>query len=489
MSERLKDGLPTMGFLERKASEHWPRRILVLALLCGLTLALYPLTTRLLLGTWTFPFDDPWIHQVYARNLAQQGQYAFNLGEPSSGSSAPLWTLLLTPAHLLGIPPVAWALGLGLLSLGLLGAISWEWAQRHFPRPIPLLLTSAIVLTPQVGWTGVEGMETALVAALSLLLLRQLDRPRPVTVGSSLGEGLLSGLLLWLRPEAPLLTVIVLGRRCRAGWRHLLALAGGFVILAGPYVGFHLAIGGRPLPQTVYAKVAYYGGPATLATIGQFLGNLVLTFAPGPTLLVVLLIPLAIRHMQGQGRWTWAPGLLWAGATLTLAALRLPAVLHFGRHFAPVLPVLILAGGEALQGLPPMGRQGLLILGGCLLLIGMVIGVSFYLPACRGILNSQIALGRWIEANLPPGTPVATHDIGAIGYFGHRPVVDTLALITPELTRIVAERDTAGLLGYLQQHGVRYLATLEGIYDPIRQRPDVELAVKRGRMELYHLPR
>ena len=65
----------------------WKRGV-VLLLLCGLVFVLYPLVTRLYLGEWIFPFDDPWIHQVYARNLAQHGQYAFNPGELSSGSSA-----------------------------------------------------------------------------------------------------------------------------------------------------------------------------------------------------------------------------------------------------------------------------------------------------------------------------------------------------------------------------------------------------------------
>ncbi len=37
-----------------------------------------------------FPLDDAWIHQVYARNLALHGQWAFVLGQPSAGSTSPL---------------------------------------------------------------------------------------------------------------------------------------------------------------------------------------------------------------------------------------------------------------------------------------------------------------------------------------------------------------------------------------------------------------
>ncbi len=464
----------------------WRKRVLVLLLFCTLTFVLYPLPARLRLGEWAFPFDDPWIHQVYARNLAWHGQYAFNLGEPSTGSSAPLWTLLMVPAYWLGLPPVLWALAWGLLSLAGLGAVLWSWAERHFTAPLPLLLTAAVLLTPHIAWTSVEGMETALVAALGLGILCRLDRRDWVGYGDPFLEGLLNGLLLWLRPEAPLLTLIVAWQRRRQGWR-LLPFAAGYLLLAGPYVGFHLAVGGSLLPQTVSAKVAYYGRAPTPASIVGFLGNLVLIFAPGIWPLLVPLIVLALWQMARRRDWPWAPGLTWAGLTLAAAAVRLPVVLHFGRHFAPVLPVLFLAAGQALQGLPPRLRRAFFTLAACLLLIGVVIGVSFYGPLCEEILRSQTAMGRWIAAHLPPGEAIATHDIGAIGYFGGRPVVDTLALITPELTEIVATRDTAGLLAYLQQRDVRFFATLEELYRDIAGQPGVHSVSKLGRMELLQL--
>jgi hypothetical protein len=37
-----------------------------------------------------FPLDDSWIHQVYGRNLAQTGQWAFVPGVPSAASTSPL---------------------------------------------------------------------------------------------------------------------------------------------------------------------------------------------------------------------------------------------------------------------------------------------------------------------------------------------------------------------------------------------------------------
>ena len=39
--------------------------------------------------------DDTFIHLQYARNLAERGELAFNVGEPSLGMTSPVWILLL----------------------------------------------------------------------------------------------------------------------------------------------------------------------------------------------------------------------------------------------------------------------------------------------------------------------------------------------------------------------------------------------------------
>src|SRR3989304_6356112 len=47
-----------------------------------------------------FPLDDAWIHQTYARNLADLGEWSFIPGVPSAGSTSPMWTVILTLFHL-----------------------------------------------------------------------------------------------------------------------------------------------------------------------------------------------------------------------------------------------------------------------------------------------------------------------------------------------------------------------------------------------------
>src|ERR1700734_377785 len=67
------------------------------ALLCGLLyLGAFLLLASVLRGHFGFPLDDSWIHQVVARNLAEFHVLGFNPGKLSSGSTSPLWTLILT---------------------------------------------------------------------------------------------------------------------------------------------------------------------------------------------------------------------------------------------------------------------------------------------------------------------------------------------------------------------------------------------------------
>ncbi|MGC8873601.1 MAG: hypothetical protein ACP5SI_04020 [Chloroflexia bacterium] len=457
-------------------------------LLCAAIFAAYPLRARLEVGEWTFPLDDPWIHQVLARNLAGSHTYGFNPGEPGTASSAPLWTALLVPPHLLGWNPVLWAILLGLLSLAGLGGIVWRWAYvRYGSSSRAAALTAVLLLSPQVAWAGVEGMETALAAGLATLILWRLSRPWE-RMRDALADGALLGTLLWLRPEALLLAAVVLWERRReplprrTGW---LVAVGAF---AGPYVGFHLWLGGKILPQSVFAKAAYYARPLALDSLGDFLRGLGLSFSPGVWPLVGLLLLVGGVSMARRRDGTWLPTLLWTGLTLLVAALRMPVVLHFGRHFVPLLPALLLASAEGFRALPRRLRWVAGVVGAVLLVEGFALGSAFYSAGCRMMEESQVAMGHYIREHVPPGRLVATHDVGAIGYFSDHPVVDTLALVTPELTSAVARRDENAVWEYLQERGVHYLAALDGMHAALCRHPGVREIARCGRMVLYLLP-
>src|SRR5215813_6840048 len=80
-----------------------------------------------------FPLDDSWIHQVYGRNLAETGQWAFIPGVPSAASTSPLFTVLLSIGYRLNVPYKLWTHLLGTVALWVAGMVGARMAERLLP--------------------------------------------------------------------------------------------------------------------------------------------------------------------------------------------------------------------------------------------------------------------------------------------------------------------------------------------------------------------
>ena len=80
-----------------------------------------------------FPLDDAWIHQTYARNLAQTGQLAFVPGQPSAGSTSPAWTVLLAIGYGLGLNFPLWPNTLGAVLLAVKAMLAYHMVLAYWP--------------------------------------------------------------------------------------------------------------------------------------------------------------------------------------------------------------------------------------------------------------------------------------------------------------------------------------------------------------------
>jgi tetratricopeptide (TPR) repeat protein len=148
----------------------------------------------------------------------------------------------------------------------------------------------------------------------------------------------------------------------------------------------------------------------------------------------------------GPRFWSALPGLLWA--------LEVPTGFGGHVHFERYGLFLALA---LLLGMVALGRAG----GGvrrvtaivfAALGLGMQVQRLVRLPSryaqhVHDIQKVDAGLGRWAAANVAPNTRVAVNDIGAIAYFGQRPIVDAIGLATPELTPYWSQRRLRTLIG------------------------------------------
>jgi hypothetical protein len=74
----------------------------------------------------------------------------------------------------------------------------------------------------------------------------------------------------------------------------------------------------------------------------------------------------------------------------------------------------------------------------------------------------MVATARWVEQNTPPGARIAAHDIGALGYFGQRDLLDLAGLVSPDVIPFI--RDEARLRQWLTDAGADYLVTFPDWY-------------------------
>jgi hypothetical protein len=104
-----------------------------------------------------------------------------------------------------------------------------------------------------------------------------------------------------------------------------------------------------------------------------------------------------------------------------------------------------------------------------LLLLGFwAIGANAYARSVAIIETEMVDSARWIAQNTPPGALIAAHDIGALGYFGQRRLLDLAGLVSPEVIPFI--RDERRLAVFLDQQHADYLMTFPDWYPELVKR-------------------
>lgn len=315
--------------------------------------------------------------------------------------------------------------------------------------------------------------------------------------------GLLAGLLILARPEGVILVALlaaalVLQRR----WRTLAVLCLAALLPLAPYFLFNLRISGVLWPNTFYAKQTEYavllaeplplrfvrllyfslGGPES-GWRGVSGAHLLL--APG----LALSGWRAVRDDWARRRlWRTLP-LWWAGGHVLAYATRLPVTYQHGRYLWAALPVWILlglAGWSAILGaLRRRGRAGRLVAQAAglsfvvLLALFLFFGAVAYAEDVAFVENEMVDVALWLRDNTPAEALVAAHDIGALGYFARRPILDLAGLVSPQVISML--QDEQALARYVRASEAQYLVTAPGWpYEALTAAEDVQLLYDTG---------
>lgn len=464
-------------------------RILLIFIAAGLlSYCGYLVASHMGIGEFGFPLDDAWIHQTYARNLAQYGEFSFIPGNTSGGSTAPLWTGLLALLPIFGGGPFLGTFLFGFL-LFLTAAFCFQQIGIRLMngqqistinRSMVFVFGIFFLCEWHMLWAALSGMEIMLYIVLFLFSMLLLENGKYYPL-----IGFLSGVIVWVRPDGltllgPVLFTIILTKQKP----EILPTIGHFFIGWLPviigYLIFNFQTAGTLFPNTFYAKQAEYAILFNQSLYIRFT-NLLLQPFIGAAILLIPGIIYELFFAVKNRRWLEVALFLWAMGYIGIYAIRLPVTYQHGRYMMPVMPVFFLLGllgtwrsMNAIR-LKEKTKKLTRFAGGAsisLLLVGFWwLGLRTYSDDVAIIHEEMVVTARWVNDNLPQDALVASHDIGALGYYGNREIFDLAGLISPEVIPVI--RDEEALLGLIEKAGAEYLMSFPDWYSTLTQEADL----------------
>jgi hypothetical protein len=433
-----------------------------------------------------FPLDDSWIHQVYGRNLALYNEWSFVPGVSSAASTSPLYTVLLSIGYRLNVPYVWWTHALGWVALSGAAITGARMAAHLLPhdRRLPWVAGLALIGAWHLTWAAVSGMETMLFCMWTLILMSlawrefdEADTKLRASLSRSVIFGIVAALTALTRPEGVMLVgligLLMLILRPQGSLKRVIqwgvASSIAFIIVLSPYLSFNIAQTGGLLPDTAAAKMAetafllqvpYLERLSTV--IYPLIAGVQLLLLPG---MVYFAWKLLMRLRRETKAAIYLLPLIWAIALIALYAARLPVAYQHGRYVIPALPAMIMVGVIGCAWLLRDGRSSMPVrviarasaiaaaLGWIYFALGA--GPAVYRTDVNIINQEMVAAAQWIENNVSKEDLLAVHDIGAVGYFASRPILDLAGLVSPEIVSFILDQNA--LWNWLEREDARYL--------------------------------
>jgi hypothetical protein len=269
--------------------------------------------------------------------------------------------------------------------------------------------------------------------------------------GASTGLGLATGALVLTRPDAVVVAAVLVavGWR-RGGARRLKRTALAFAAVMGVYaVVAELAIG-QVFPSTLRAKIeqgrsGYFGDRwAYIRQLRSYPSGLSRSWLVLATVAAIVGFGLTLLRRERAAPVAMTVGL--GAAVLTVGYVGIGIAPYPWYFTMPFVAVAIFAAIGIAGISQSLGRLGL----PAVVVVSVVISV-FGLRARSERLpfrNEWQPAGEWLAANTPSGARVAAHEVGMLGWYSGRPMVDYLGLFDRAAGSHVGKRDMRWWLGH-----------------------------------------
>jgi hypothetical protein len=430
-----------------------------------------------------FSLDDTYIHLVYARNLAQGLGFSFNAGEPSIGTTSPLWVVLLSLFFRLGLNIyyatiflsllifLGCGLLVGLLAKDLLSDLPCEEGKTI--SLLSLFCASLYLFNGNIHWYLFSGMETMLFHFFSLLSI-YLYRHHGLTVKTGLSLGLL---LLTRITEGTLIVAIGIvdlfrGRRGYTGY-------GAILLVYLPYLIFSYLLTGNLIPTTAQGKTLTWvdGQFRPFRTASFLFACLKYLFLYNPQIFLLLMLTavlfgfrvwilvrrgrgLRIREGREENYLLWVI-ILWGIFHVGIYAITFRTLAHHLRYVSGIYPVIILLSAFCLAQWAKRWRvveRWLLPLFVTAVLMITIFNLRFWKEVYKGNIEQiekvYIKAAEWVRDNTSPSDRIAGFDIGILKYISNREIIDLGGLVNPEVYPFLILQNCGD---YLRQKKATYI--------------------------------
>lgn len=449
-------------------------------------------------STYGFPLDDPWIHLTFAKNLAEYQSFSYFKDQmATAGSTSPIYTILAAIGFIFTQNEMVLSYVLGIAFFVLAAVAFYRLSSYEFGKEnlFAIICTAVFVLDKWMNFISVSGMETTMYIFF-LVACAYFYKKR-----SAVPFAIFLGLILWGRPDGvafigALAVDYFLVRHYAKEDKSLVLfdksqlyriamIFGGIILL---YFIMNYILSGSLLPNTYNAKLTYYS--PEFRSRGDFLKFEVWDYFTVGAYAVIMggFIFSVLKLISDFTKKKYNTNFLYILFILALVFIywyKLPYAHRFGRYMMPIIPFFILVSS---LGIRDLGR----LIGGYMKSKEIANGIIFVLMAVilfmeygnytenkenyaienKYISDRQVAAAMWLKENTNEDDVIGTHDVGAIGFYSGRKIVDVAGLVTPELINKINDDDYVTYMkDYMKQQGVSYLVFLREWYTVVNQKP------------------
>jgi hypothetical protein len=415
-------------------------------------------------------FDDSYITLRFAENLFRYNGITYDGSTFLVGATSPLHIVCIAMLGLFMEMEDA-SLATGVVFFILSSYLVYLWILALYNSRRTALLGGVMMATS--GWLifdALNGMETTAFIFFSLLTFYLYNRcqakpfyaiPLALSIFTR-PEGWFIGCSLWMWQ---LISYYI--ERDRLILRQLFISLGLFLALIVPYMLLAFLQTGSFLPGTAYAKAVFFG-ESTMPFINKagFFKNRFLPFYGSfiyPASLFILPLMLFARRVITLP-YLWFYFFIFYGAYFIAYPGAIQNYWNRYQHvFIPFIIMAIAGGAMVASGMVKKRSWRIMVL---ILIAASILynqGSSFinaektYANEIKSTRNPKIDLALWLKQNTPENALIALHDIGAVGYFSGRKILDLVGLVNPEVTGYYTDQRSKKVIPLSERKIIDYL--------------------------------